>query len=228
MSRLWLVAVFSVAICGAAIAAEPERPKIGTVVADLRFKDIRYLPRSLKDLGDHKATVLVFTNTTCPLVQKYWPKLKRLDEEYLGRGVQFVAVNVGADDEIQEVAQQAIDFGVTFPFVKDTTGACASALGVQRTPEVAVLGSERKLRYRGRIDDQQRLGGARPDVTEDSLKIALDDLLAGREVAIAETPVDGCLITLPQFTLPKEPVLFFEHVAPLLQKHCQECHHQGG
>ena len=111
--------------------------------------------------------MLVFTNTTCPLVQKYWPKLKRLEEEYRSQGVQFVAVNVGPDDEIQEIAQQAIDFGVEFPFVKDIErllrqGARAS----QRTPEVVVLDASGKLRYRGRIDDQYRLGGARPDVTE--------------------------------------------------------------
>jgi len=228
MPRFSIIPLLSLIFSVPLLAAEPERPKIGDTIANLRFKDIRYLPRSLKDLGDHKATVLVFTNTTCPLVQKYWPKLRRLDEEYRGQGVQFVAVNVGADDEIQEVAQQAIDFGVTFPFVKDTTGACVAAVGALRTPEVVVLDADRKLCYRGRIDDQQRLGGARPDVTEDSLKLALDDLLAGREVAIAETTVDGCLITRAEFTTPKEPVLFYEHVAPLLMKNCQECHHQGG
>ena len=32
----------------------------------------------------------------------------------------------------------------------------------------------------------------------DDLKQALDDVLAGREGAVAETPVDGCLITLPR------------------------------
>ncbi len=232
MLRQWSGAVLGIVAGWSAAAAEPEpaRPPvpIGSIIADLRFKDIRYLPRSLKDLGDNQATVLVFTNTTCPLVQKYWPKLRRLDEEFRGQGVQFAAVNVGPSDEIPDVAQQAIDFGLDFPFVKDTTGSCVRALGVSRTPEVVVLDADRKLRYRGRIDDQQRLGGARPDVTDDSLKRALDDLLAGREIATPESPVDGCLITLPEFTPPKEPVLFYEHIAPLLQKHCQECHHDGG
>jgi hypothetical protein len=101
-------------------------------------------------------------------------------------------------------------------------------LGVTRTPEVAVLDADHRIRYRGRIDDQHRLGGSRPDVTDDSLKLALDSLLAGREITTAQTPVDGCLITQPEFTPPKEPVLFYEQVAPILQKHCQECHHVGG
>ena len=138
------------------------RPAVGDEIANLKFKDIRYLPRSLKDFGEKKALVLIFTNTTCPLVQKYWPKLKRLDEQYRGQGVQFVGINVGPDDEIQESPQQAIDFGVEFPLVKDTNGSCVKALGIERTPEVAVLDGQQRLRYRGRIDDQVRLSGSRP------------------------------------------------------------------
>ena len=228
MSRGLVAVVACFVVGGSVCAEEPPRPKIGDKITDLRFKDIRYLPRSLADLGECKATVLVFTNSACPLVQKYWPKLRRLDEEYRGRGVQLVSVNIGADDEIHEMAQQAIDYGVAFPCVKDTDGSCVKALGVTRTPEVVVLDEQRRLRYRGRIDDQLRLGGERPSVGEDSLKQALDDLLAGREVAVTETPVDGCLITLPVREPPKGPITFFGHVAPLLQRHCQECHHTGG
>src|SRR6185295_10015492 len=161
--------------------------------------------------------------------QKYWPKLKRLDEQYRKEGVQFVSVNVGGDDEIQEIAQQGIDFGLEFPLVKDVDGSCVKKTGVTRTPEVVLLDAMRKLRYRGRIDDQVRTGGTRPDVQSDDLRQALDDLLAGREIAAPETTVDGCKITLREpGPLPKEPVTFYEQVAPLLQKHCQECHHSGG
>ena len=210
------------------LGSEPAPPKIGDEVPRIVYKDIRYLPRSLADFGEKKAYVLVFTNTTCPLVQKYWPKLKRLSGQYGEQGVQFVSINVGAEDEIADVAQQAIDFGIEFPVVKDRDGVCANALGVQRTPEVVVLDASKKLRYRGRLDDQYRLGGSRPDVKSDDLKQALDDLLSGREIANPETEVDGCLITLPELKPPETPVTFHEQIAPLLQKHCQECHHDGG
>src|SRR5687768_16535499 len=119
-------------------AAAEEKPKIGSEIPNLRFKDIRYLQRSLSDFGEPKAVVLVFSNTTCPVVQKYWPKLQRLHAKYREQGVQFVSVNISGDDEIAEIAQQAIDFGVDFPFVKDVDGSCARALGIQRTPEVAI------------------------------------------------------------------------------------------
>lgn len=204
------------------------RPQIGDAIAKLQFKDIRYLPRSIRDLGEKRAYVLVFTNLTCPLVQKYWPKLKRLDEAFRSQGVQFVSVNVGPADEIAEIAQQAIDFGVEFPFVKDTDGSCIKALGIERTPEVAVLDGKQRLVYRGRIDDQIRLGGSRSDATHDDLKNALAAVLAGSAPPVAETVVDGCLITRPVPATSTTSVTFHEHIEPLLQKHCQECHHSGG
>lgn len=209
--------------------AEPAgRPAVGDLVAELRFKDIRYLPRTLRDFGDRDAYVLVFTNTTCPLGQRFWPKLARLEATYRDRGVQFVAVNVGPDDQIPDMAQQAIDYGIEFPFVKDADHACVRATGVTRTPEVVVLDRERRIRYRGRIDDQFRLSGTRPAAGRDDLGAALDDLLAGRRIAVAETEVDGCLITPPPRREPAGPVTFHEQVEPLLQKHCQECHRDRG
>ena len=52
---------------------------IGDVVSDLRFKDIRGLARSAGELGSHRATVLVFVTSDCPLVKRVMPKLVALD-----------------------------------------------------------------------------------------------------------------------------------------------------
>lgn len=225
-ARIGLTLVVLASLVNIASAAEPA--KIGSEVPVPRFKDIRYLQRSLADLGEAKAHVLVFSNTTCPLVQRYWPKLKRLDEQFRDQGVRFVSVNISGDDEISEIAQQAIDYGVEFPFVKDVDGSCARALGVQRTPEVVILDGKRLLRYRGRIDDQQRVGGTRPNVTSDDLVNALEDVLAGRDVRTSETTVDGCLITLPAEPDLARKVTFHQDVLPILQANCQECHRRGG
>src|SRR6188768_945862 len=107
------------ALSGSIFASEPTKSKIGDAVGDLRFKDIRYVPRSLKDFGEKKAIVIVFTNTTCPIVQKYWPKLKRLNEQFESKGVQLVSMNSSAGDEVSEIAQQALEYSVPFPVVKD-------------------------------------------------------------------------------------------------------------
>jgi hypothetical protein len=171
--------------------------------------------------------VLVFTSVGCPLVERYLPALKRMEQQFQERGVQFVAFNVGADDSVMDMAEQAIKFEVDFPFVKDFGATCAQTLGVTRTPEVVVLDRQRVLRCRGRIDDQYRLGGAQPSATRDDLKEAIESVLADRNVDLAETPVDGCLITRGKVEAPIEQVTYADHVAPLIRTHCVTCHRPG-
>lgn len=221
----FLLLMLAVLLPPGVLAKDPV--KLGERVGQLRFKDIHYLPRSLDDCKDKKAFVLVFTTTTCPLVQRYLPVLRDMEKEYRAKGVQFLAVNVGGDDSIAAMATQAVRHEMEFPFVKDTDLTCAGKVGVTRTPEVALLDGERRLRYRGRIDDQYRLSGVRATATRHDLKAALDAVLAGKDVDITETPVDGCPITAVPTRTPKTPVTFAEHVAPLLRKHCQSCHRPG-
>lgn len=222
----WIVALGIVV--GATLLHAGERLEMGQEAPEIRFKDIRYLPRSLGDLGDAKAYVIVFTNTTCPLVQRYWPKLNRLEREFREAKVRFLSINASDGEEIAEIAQQAIDFQVEFPCVRDSDGSCARALGVERMPEVVILDAKRHLRYRGRIDDQYRLGGARPTAAHDDLAKAITAVIEQREVATKETPVDGCLITLPQLPRKNEQLTFYKDVLPLMQTHCQECHRPQG
>src|SRR5436309_1818257 len=115
------------------------RVRIGAPVERFTFKDIHYLPRTLDDLGEAKAYVIVFTTTACPLVQRYLPRLKELSSQYGEKGVRFLALNVGPEDSLKEIAYQALEYGVEFPVGKDFDGQCARALGASRTPEVVVL-----------------------------------------------------------------------------------------
>ena len=208
--------------------AEERAPMIGDVIGELRFKDIRGLQRSLPDLGKKRAYVFVFTTTQCPLVKRTMPKLKELDAKFTPQDVQIVAVNVGAEDTIRDMAAQAIEFDVSFPFVKDIDLSCVKRLGVGRTPEVAVFDAERRLVYRGRVDDQLRLGGSRPEPTRHDLAEALQQVLDGRAVSVTTTTVDGCLITAPEPLDRKQPApTYYKDVAPILNRSCVRCHRPG-
>ena len=228
--ELWkcLVVVVFFGAClgpsGHCASANESAVSIGQRVGNLAFKDIRYLERSLADFNDKKAVVVVCINTTCPLVKKYLPKLKRLEQTYRQRGVQFVALNVGSADSIRDMAAFAIEHELTFPSVQDIGAQSTVALGVQRTPEVAVIDAGGRLRYRGRIDNQYRIGGTLPKASENNLKDALDALLAGRKIAVEKTPVDGCAITRPIRQKSDRVVTFTEHVQPLIHTHCSDCH----
>lgn len=226
---LMAMALVTQAAAAEATASEATstKPEIGTKIADVRFKDIHWLERSIKELGEKKAFVVVFTTLECPLVQRYLPRIKELSEQYKDKDVQFVAINVGPEDALTEVAYQAIKVDAQFPFGKDFSGETVKALGVERTPEVVVLDGELTLKYRGRINSQYRTGGVAPEAGREDLKEAIEDVLAGRELSVKETPVDGCKITFEELKSPIEKVNYSEHVAAIFQKNCQDCHRPG-
>jgi thiol-disulfide isomerase/thioredoxin len=200
---------------------------IGATVdaASVRFKDIRYLERSLEDFGPRKATVLVFVTNDCPLVRRYFPVLRELERNYRNKGVAFAAVNVVGGDSILEIARQPIDFDLPFPFVKVVGGKAAALLGVTKTPQTVVLDEKNVLRYRGRINDQHRLGGSLPKPTKNHLSDAIEAVLAGKSVEVSETPVDGCVIS---GSTKKTAAVNAESAASLVQANCVECHTVGG
>lgn len=207
---------------------------IGQTVPKIEFKDIRYLRRTLEDLPDGRVYVLAFVKIDCPISKRYLPVLKRLEAEYRSRGAQFVAVNVGSEDSIKDVAEQALDYEIEFPVVKDFGAKTARQLGIERVPEVAVLKPVERTKpeqtrawqlvYRGRIDDQHRFGGSQPQPTKQELRDALEAVLAGKDIAVNSAPAEGCLITADEPSPPTQKVTYSEHIAPLLKKHCADCH----
>jgi hypothetical protein len=202
---------------------------IGTKIETIRMKDIRGVPRDLNDLGSHQAYVFVFVTSDCPIVKKTLPKLLDLYNTYHTQDVLFVCVNVGANDTLRDVASQALEYQAPWLFVKDYDAQAAKALGITRTPQVAVLNSRHELVYRGRVDDQFRLGGTKPNASRDDLKIAIDELLAGKNISIPETIADGCAISTksPTATPIQSDLNYQQRIAPIVLGHCANCHRPG-
>ncbi len=230
--ELLLLLFFSASLYGAEEQAKSEsRTPIGSVIPDVRFKDIRALPRSLSEMGTHDAWVFVFTTTQCPLVRQTLPKLAELQQQFKDHDVQFVAINAGSNDTIRKMAAQALELEIPFPFVKDVDYSCVNAFGVQRTPEVVLLDTNLTLRYRGRFDDQLRLGGAREKPTRKDLEEALQEVLNGMPVTKPETPVDGCLISANAAITSQaaseqnaSSPAFYGTVDSIVFQHCSQCH----
>jgi len=214
------------AVIVAMLAAIPAASAVdlGGKVDNVTFKDIRFLPRTLDDLGEPKAYVLAFYSNTCPLAQRYMPKLQKLHEEYGDEGVAVVGVNAGVTDTIMDMAKHAIEYDITFPVVKDMDGSVCKALGITRTPEIAILDGDRTFVYRGRVDDQYRLGGLKPEPSRDDLGEALKEVLAGNAVSVPETKAEGCSITYPSVPEPAETSTYHEHIAPIVLNNCTTCH----
>lgn len=236
MMNLWLSCLMALSTSSLIIdpleASEIKPIAIGQTVPKLDFKDIRFLRRTLDELPQSKLIVLAFVKIDCPISKRYLPVLKRLEADYRARGVQFALVNVGVEDSIMDMAEQALDYEIDFPVLKDFDAVAARSLGIIRVPEVAVLQRATKpdapqaqrLIYRGRIDDQYRFGGAQQSAARNELRDALDAVLADKAVVISETPAEGCLITVDEPQPPTDKVTFAEHIAPILKQHCSSCH----
>ncbi len=208
------------------IVAEDGPTALGATVPSFAIKDIRFVAKSQRDFGEAPVVVYVFIDTRCPVALKYLPKIEALWREYLDRGVVFAGVNASERDGMVEVAAQALEYGLTFPVHKDFDQSARRALGVQRTPEVAVVDRNGKLRYRGAVDEQFNTAGSRPRAGREYLREAIDALLATKAPAVEETRADGCLITRAR-SAARPGITYARHVAPILQKNCQSCHRPG-
>lgn len=201
----------------------PAGKKIDTFV----LKDSAGKAVSLADFKAQKAVVVLFLGTECPINNNYLPRLAELHKEYADKGVQFLAINANRQDSAERIAKHAKEHAIPFPVLKDEIAAVADRFAAQRTPEAFVLDAERVVRYQGRIDDQFGIGFQRPKPSRRDLAEALDSVLAGKPVEKPALPVAGCLIGRPVQPKSDATVVFTKHVAPILQKHCQECHRPG-
>jgi len=213
-----------------AFGTAPELP-LGAAAPRVPFTDTRWLPRELSELGPHAATVVVFTALECPIAARVLPRVGELERKLRPRGVQFLALDVGPEDELVEVAARALEQGCEFPVGRDFDGAATRALGATRTPEFLLLDAAGKLAYRGRFDAGQRYSGDVPGEVRADLAEAIEDVLAVRPVRVPQTPLEGCLITPPLEIArvdPEQAPTWAGAVAPLVARNCASCHVEGG
>jgi peroxiredoxin len=197
-------------------------------IAKLDLKDVEGKTWAVADLKGKKAVVIVFIGTQCPINNAYMPRLAELHQDYAAKGVQFLAINANKQDTPAKIAAHVKEYGIPFPVLRDAGHAIADEFGASKTPEAFVLDVDLKVRYNGRIDDKFGLGFQRAQASRDDLKLALDDVLAGRKVAEAQCPVAGCYIGRGAKPAKVESdITYSKQVSRIIQNRCQECHRPG-
>ncbi len=217
-----------VVAAGSLVFSDTSAPaNLGKKVGDFTLKDTSGQAVSLTSRKDAQAVVVLFVGTECPINSNYLPRLKDLHQEYAAKGVQFLAVNANVQDTADRVAAHAKQHGLPFPVLKDEGNVVADLFDARRTPEAFILDAAQTIRYRGRIDDQFGISIKRPKPGRHDLKEALDEVLAGKAVSMASTPVAGCLIARAVKPKNDATFTFTKDVAGILQNRCQECHRPG-
>jgi peroxiredoxin len=191
------------------------------------LRDLRGNRRSLHDFKGRAAVVLAFLGTDCPVSNLYLPGLVELEKKYRPKKVQLLAIYPNEGEDLDRIAAHALDRDVPFLVLADSGQQLADRLGVTRVPSVVVLDGDLVLRYRGRIDDRYGAASRRAKATREDLVQALEEVVAGKKVTVAETEADGCLLARGAKGGPRPDITFARHVAPILQKRCQACHRPG-
>jgi hypothetical protein len=139
-------------------------------------------------------TVLVFTTTDCPISNRYAPEIQRLTDKY-GRDFKFVFVYPVPGDSEEKIREHRRKFGGG-DWLRDPSQAMVKFTGATVTPEVAIVTADRKILYRGRIDDRYiTFGTDRPQPTVRDLERSLEAIIAGKPVPLAQTQAVGCFIS---------------------------------
>ena len=170
---------------------------LGTIAPDFSLTDPDGKRIGLLDFKDAAALLVVFMCNHCPYVQHIRPGLARLGREYQARGVAVVGINANdvanyPADAPAKMAEEVRRAGYTFPYLYDADQAVAKAYRAACTPDFFLFDRQRKLVYRGQMDDS-RPGSSVP-VTGRDLRLALDAVLAGQPVPAGQKPSLGCNI----------------------------------
>jgi peroxiredoxin len=170
---------------------------LGRVAPDFLLKNIDGQPVCLADFREAKALVVIFMCNHCPYVKHVAPELVRVVADYRGRSVAFVGINSNdaqayPDDSFENMQREAASQGYRFPYLFDPTQEVAKAYHAACTPDIFVFDHQRRLVYRGQLDDS-RPKSDRP-LTGRDLRQALDCLLTGQPVPSEQRPSIGCNI----------------------------------
>lgn len=153
--------------------------------------------KSLKELKSKRATVIFFICNHCPFVKHIDVQLVKLSEEYMAKGIAFLAISSNDVDNYPQdapllMAKEALVVGYPFPYLYDETQDVAKAYKAACTPDFFVFDGDMKCAYRGQLDNS-RPGNGLP-VTGKDLRNALDEILVGKEVSKVQIPSIGCNI----------------------------------
>ncbi len=173
---------------------------IGSVVQDVRLKNIDGNMVAFSDYRDAKGLIVIFTCNTCPYAVAYEQRIIDLDKKYSSAGYPVVAINPNdvkrqPNDSFEAMQQRAKERGFSFPYLHDETQEVAHAFGATRTPHVYLLkkGEDGKMRvaFIGAIDDNYDDAS---QVEERFLENAIGALEAGKSPEPAKVKAIGCTI----------------------------------
>lgn len=175
-------------------------------VRDLNLFPINGPLFNLSDLNG--AVVFVMRSNECPLSEKQdWPLMEK---KYSPKGVHFIYNYVGPIKKEESGKKDLAKFGFKGPYLIDKKQTIANALGARTVEEVFILTPERRIVYRGPLDNPH-------------FSNTLKKVISGSPVTFKEIPTLLCKIDQPVIG-----EVFWRDIAPIVYNKCTVCHNPSG
>jgi mono/diheme cytochrome c family protein len=207
------------------VPLKPGAHGVGRLVPAVPFKDLSGAKHAVGDQPGY--TLFAATGTSCPLSVRYLPTLVEIAES-APEAFGFVLINPTATDDPGAMRRDADRLGDHGVYVHDADGSLSEAIGLSTTTDVVIIDTARTVVYHGAVDDQYGFGYALDAPRHTYLQDALADLAAGREPSIAATDSPGCELETATPAPASVSLTYHGEIARLVQRHCTECHRDGG
>jgi peroxiredoxin len=178
------------------MAATTESTVLGTAAPTFRLTATDGKTYALDDIVGSSGTVIVFICNHCPYVKAVIDRLLSDAKVLMAEGIGFAAIcsndaKAYPDDSFPNMHRFAKAHGFPFPYLHDEEQSVARVYGAVCTPDFFGYDKDRKLRYRGRLDEGRTapiLPTARRELVEAMRAIAAS------KVPTEQVPSVGCSI----------------------------------
>jgi len=165
-------------------------------LGNLKMKEISNEDISMIDAKRKNGLLVMFTCNTCPYVIKNQERTREISKYALKNNIGVILLNSNEAqrtdaDSFGSMGQYAKDQKYEWYYVVDKNHEVADAFGASKTPETFLFDKNLKLVYHGAIDDNPSDAS---NITRQHLKEAINELIAGKDIAVKESKSVGCTI----------------------------------
>ena len=151
----------------------------------------------LDDVAGTRGTLVMFICNHCPFVVHVEDQLAALGRDYESSEIGVVAISSNdvathPDDAPELMAAFAARQDFRFPYLFDETQDVARAYSAACTPDFFLYDGDRRLAYRGQLDDSRPSNNT--PVSGRDLRAAIDAVLRGETPSPEQRPSAGCNI----------------------------------
>jgi peroxiredoxin len=169
---------------------------LGTAALTFRLPAADGKTYGLDDIAGSKGTVIVFICNHCPYVKAVIDRLVSDAKLLMAEGIGFAAIcsndaRAYPEDSFDNMQRFAKTHAFPFAYLHDDDQSVARAYGAVCTPDFFGYDAERKLRYRGRLDEGRT--AAIPATARRELVEAMRAVAAGATPS-EQVPSVGCSI----------------------------------